>query len=63
MRKHGKDQQGCMQEDLIEYRMASRKARVVQMACSCQPRNERLQLSFGLFFLKHRMAMLPTLLR
>lgn len=41
---------------------ASRKARVVQVACFCQPRNERfLQLNFGLFCLKHRMATLPTL--
>lgn len=31
------------------------------MACLCQPRNERLQLNFGLFCLKHRMATLPTL--
>lgn len=30
------------------------------MACFCQPKNERLQLNFSLFCLKHRMAMLLT---
>lgn len=61
VKKHGKDHQSCMQEDLMEYRMERHPEKPELSKWHAFARNERLQLNFGLFRLKHRTAMLLTL--